>query len=220
MPDEAISKLLFKFVTPESVIRIQGPYVRFFTEAGAKKVLDLGSGRGLFLELLREAGIEAFGVDSDAEAVDLCRDNGFQVEQADVLDHLEQVAAGDARYDGVFCSHLIEHLDADTAMAMIRNCARLLAPGGRLVLVTPNVENLEVWSGTFWMDPTHRRPYPKPLIAAMMEQASLTVSASFVDHETRKYRWPSIRDSVQAFLRYGTSAFRGMDCLVVGDKPA
>ena len=220
MPDKAISKLLFTFVTPESVIRIQGPYVRFFTEAGARKVLDLGCGRGLFLELLRDAGIEAFGVDSDAEAVALCRDNGFQVEQADVLEFLEQAAEGEARYDGVFCSHLIEHLDTDAAMTMIRSCAGLMAPGGRLVLVTPNVENLEVWSGTFWLDPTHQRPYPMPLIAAMMEQASLTVSASFVDRATRKYRRPSIRDSVRAFLRYGTSAFRGMDSLVVGDRQA
>jgi len=67
MPDEAISKLLYNFVTPESVTRIQGPYVRLFTEVGARKVLDLGSGRGLFLELLKEAGIEAHGVDSDEQ---------------------------------------------------------------------------------------------------------------------------------------------------------
>lgn len=219
MPDEAISKLLYKFVTPESVIRIQGPYVDLFAEVGARKVLDLGSGRGLFLELLREAGVEAHGVDSDAVAVARCKENGFQVHESDVLEFLEQ-ASDDLDYDGVFCSHLIEHLDAGMAMAMLRNCAKVMAPGGRLVLVTPNVENLEVWSETFWLDPTHVRPYPRPLIAAMMEQVSLTVSDSFVDPATRKYSWTSPGDMVPAFLRYGLTAFRGMDSLVIGDKPA
>ena len=220
MADEAISKLLYAFVTPESVIRIQGPYVRLFTAVGARKVLDLGSGRGLFLELLGQAGIEAHGVDSDAAAVEQCKERGLQVELGDVLDHLEQASGREAKYDGVFCSHLIEHLDADVAMAMIRNCAELLAPGGRLVLVTPNVENLEVWSGDFWLDPTHRRPYPRPLIASMMEQASLQVNNSFVDPATRKFRWHELSESIPSFFRYGLSSFAGMDAIVIGDRPA
>ncbi len=220
MPDEAISKLLYKFVTPESVKRIQGPYVDLFTEVGAATVLDLGCGRGLFLELLREAGVEAHGVDSDAKAVDGCREAGFQVEQGDVLGYLHEAAGGEARFDGVFCSHLIEHLPAEVAMGMIRSCATLLAPGGRLVIITPNVQNLEVWSETFWLDPTHVRPYPRPLIAAMMEQVSLEVSRSFVDPATRRFKWHDLGESIPALLRHGLNAFSGMDSLVIGDRPA
>ncbi len=218
--DSQSTGLLYHFVAPESVRRVQRPYIKFFAEAGARTVLDLGSGRGVFLEMLQEEGIEAHGVDSSAEAVAGCREAGLEhVEQGDVLGYLDQAVAGERRFDGIFCSHLIEHMLPEQAEQMLEQSARLLSPGGRLVLVTPNVENLAVWSSTFWLDPTHVRPYPIALLGAMFERAGLTVVHSGADANTRMFKLHQLWELIPAALRYGFNVASGMDALVVGERP-
>src|SRR6185436_12641754 len=83
----------------------QRPYVELF--AGAAPVLDAGCGRGEFLGLLREAGIEARGVDADADMVAYARGEGLDVTQADALAHLEEL--DDGSLGGVFAGQVVEH---------------------------------------------------------------------------------------------------------------
>lgn len=215
-----LGNVLYKFANADSVRGFQKAYVRYFQEAPDGKVLDLGCGRGLFLSLLREAGLDAAGVDGHAESVDLCREAGFEdVEVGDVLSYLAKQKELGRKFRGIFCSHLIEHLPGDKAMELVAACSDVLLPGGRLVLVTPNVANLEVWSHVFWLDPTHVRPYPRKLLEALMEGTGMRVVKSYDDWQTRrKFGVLTLVRLPIWLLRSGTSILSGMDSVVVAEK--
>jgi SAM-dependent methyltransferase len=162
---------LYEFGSSEEVVRkIQQPLVRFF--AGAAPVLDIGCGRGVFLELLRSAGIQALGLDSSSEALDFCREKGLNFCREDARSFL---AGRENEFGGVFCSHVIEHLDYEQATCLVRSCYRALKAGGTLVMVTPNPEDLSIISEIFWLDPTHVRPYPLKLLKSMLRSAGFQV---------------------------------------------
>jgi O-antigen chain-terminating methyltransferase len=119
-------------------------------------VVDLGCGRGEFLELLAEAGIQGYGVDRHPDMIDLCREKGFQVDEADVLEHLASVPA--QSLGGIFCAQMIEHLDVKDVPRFFDLAADALAPGGHLVVETINPESLFVFSAAFYVDLGHLRP--------------------------------------------------------------
>lgn len=156
---------LYEFGSSEEVVRkIQSRFVEFFRNA--EPVLDVGCGRGLFLELLRTAGIEVVGIDHSEESVAACRERGFTVNCEDARQYLVKA---EGRFGGIFCSHVIEHMSYDDAMAFLALCNRALRGGGVLLLVTPNPEDLTIISEIFWLDPTHVRPYPKMLLQSMLQ---------------------------------------------------
>jgi SAM-dependent methyltransferase len=140
-------------------------YVRHF-ESG-EPVLELGAGRGEFLELLREAGIPARGVDLDPRMVEHARSKQVSVERRDALEALEEAAPGSL--GGVFAAQLVEHMEPAAVVRLVRLAARALAPGGRLVLETPNPETLITFA-TFYLDPTHVQPYSAELVRWLLEQ--------------------------------------------------
>lgn len=151
----------------ESVKASQRRYVEEFR--GCRRVVDLGCGRGEFLELLAEAGISARGVDASAECVALVRAKGLEAEQADLFDYLEALA--DGSLDGIFCAHVIEHLPGERLPALVGLAARKLERGGRLVIETPNPACLAIFATHFYADPTHVRPVPASLVVFYLEEA-------------------------------------------------
>lgn len=215
-----LGNVLYKFANADSVRGFQKDYVRYFQEGPPGKVLDLGCGRGLFMSLLRDAGLEVAGVDGHADSVEMCRSAGFDdVEEGDVLGYLAKQKELGRKFRGIFCSHLIEHLPGDKALELVASCADVLAPGGRLVLVTPNVANLEVWSHVFWLDPTHVRPYPRKLLEALMEGAGMRIVKSYDDWRTRrKFGVLTLFRLPVWLLKSGTSILSGMDSIVVAEK--
>lgn len=148
-------------------LRIYLPDVRAVIAATDAPVLDLGCGRGEWLALLREAGIRARGVDCNRLLIAHCRAAGLEVVEADVLDHL--AAAADASAAVLTAFHLIEHLPYAQLVALFDHAARVLRPGGLLIVETPNPENVLVGSGDFYLDPTHRRPLPSRLVHFLAE---------------------------------------------------
>jgi 2-polyprenyl-3-methyl-5-hydroxy-6-metoxy-1,4-benzoquinol methylase len=154
----------------EIVRRVQARFVQYFAQC--QSVLDLGCGRGVFLELLRESRIMAQGVDLSKDAVAACRAKGFRIVQEDVLTFL---AREESVWDGIFCSHLIEHFPYVQAVSLLRGCHKVLAPGGILVVVTPNSLDLRVMTEILWLDPSHMRPYPLPLLVEMLAEAGVSV---------------------------------------------
>jgi SAM-dependent methyltransferase len=196
--------------------KYQRKYAALFSPG--ETVLDLGCGRGNFLSLLRERGVQATGVDSFAATVAACRERGLDVIHADVFDFLRTTGQ---RFDGVFCSHIIEHLPPEAALRFVGELARVLKPGGRCIILTPNVQDLEVLTETFWLDLTHVRPYPARLLCAMLEHAGVKASSSGIDADTRR-RMPLRRIWLAPLyilnkLRYG-KYFRGGDTFVIGVK--
>jgi O-antigen chain-terminating methyltransferase len=155
----------------EDVIReIQRPFVNFFQNSGP--VLDIGCGRGIFLDLLSQAGIEATGVDHSPESVVACRQRGFRVEQESASEYLRHVTG---QFGGIFCSHVIEHMAYPEALNLLELCHSALRPDGLFLVVTPNPEDLAVISDIFWLDPTHVRPYPRLLLCKMLNSVGFQV---------------------------------------------
>lgn len=137
-------------------------------------VVDVGAGRGYFLEALAARGIDAVGVDISEEAASEGRRLGLDIIVEDAFTYL----AERSEVAGLFLSHIIEHLEPARADELLRLAAHALRPDGTIVIVTPNPRDWLVLSHIFWLDPTHVRPYPAELLAAMLESAGFTVEAS------------------------------------------
>jgi O-antigen chain-terminating methyltransferase len=136
--------------------------------AGRGNVLDIGCGRGEFLEMMRNAGVPARGIDLSAESVALCRQKKLTAEVADLFTYLAQQPQG--AFDGIFCSQVVEHLPPERLPEMIKLAASRLAPGGVIAIETPNPECLAIFATHFYLDPTHTRPIPHPLLMFYLEE--------------------------------------------------
>jgi O-antigen chain-terminating methyltransferase len=168
LPPEDWLQFAERFRGSEEYVKVQQRfYVPFFQ--GRQAVADLGCGRGEFLELMREAGVPARGVDSNEEAVALCRNKGLDAETADLFEWLD--LQPDASLDGIFCAQVIEHLPAERLPQLIRLAARKLMPRGLLVVETPNPECLAIFATHYYLDPDHRHPVPPALLVFYFEEA-------------------------------------------------
>ncbi len=125
-------------------------------------VVDLGCGSGVFLELLKAAGIEARGVEANERAVQACLEKGLAVERGDVVDYLEKCDAGSI--GGVFAAQVAEHLPPPVLDRFLRASHRALRAGGHLVLETVNVSSVTAFIESYVRDVTHERPlHPETL---------------------------------------------------------
>jgi SAM-dependent methyltransferase len=168
----------------------QRPYVEDFRDAAP--VLDVGCGRGEFLGLLRDAGIEARGVDADADMVAYARGEGLEVEQADALAYLDSIAPGSL--GGVFAAQLVEHLPPQPLFRLLELAARALRPGGLLVAETINpLSPLALRS--YFADLTHAQPLVPETLAHLAKQAG------FRDVEIRFLNAPRHADDVDERIR-------------------
>jgi 2-polyprenyl-3-methyl-5-hydroxy-6-metoxy-1,4-benzoquinol methylase len=131
--------------------------------AGLSPVVDIGSGRGEMLDLLRESGIAAIGVDADAGMIDRCRAKGHPVEHVDGISYLR--CQRDGSLGAIFSAQVIEHLRYEELMSFLTVSFAKLRPGGRLIVETVNPHAIEAFK-TFWTDLTHVRPiFPEVLLA-------------------------------------------------------
>jgi 2-polyprenyl-3-methyl-5-hydroxy-6-metoxy-1,4-benzoquinol methylase len=197
--------------TEEYVRRNVEFYKPFF--ANCENVLDIGCGRGEFLCLMRDRGIAARGIDLSEESVAQCRQqSGLNAEAADLFSYLATQA--EQQFDGIFSSQVVEHLDPRRLPEMIRLCAASLRRGGILAIETPNPQCLAIFATHFYLDPTHARPIPHPLMAFYMEEAGL---GQIEVHELSPAveSIPEIADLPEPFRK---RFFGGLDYAIVGRK--
>ncbi|MEA3377707.1 MAG: methyltransferase domain-containing protein [Chloroflexota bacterium] len=141
-------------------------YVPHF--ASCRCVLDVGCGEGQFIELLRAKGVNAVGIDVDAEMVSACNLKHLEVVQANLFDYLP---GHPAEFDGIFSSNLIEHLSAADAFRFAELALKSLSPGGVFLVATPNPASLIVHLHEFWRDATHVRLYTAPLLEFLLHRS-------------------------------------------------
>ncbi len=143
------------------VRRTQEAYIGRF--ADAEWVLDLGCGRGEFLDALKERGISARGVDLDETMVARCREKGHEVELADAASTLNGL--DDNTLPGALAAQVVEHLSHAELTALLDLLHRKLVPGGVVVMETVNPHNPAALKA-FWTDTTHHHPlFPEVLLA-------------------------------------------------------
>ncbi|HLK63879.1 MAG TPA: class I SAM-dependent methyltransferase [Bryobacteraceae bacterium] len=141
-------------------------YLPYFAQC--RSVLDIGCGRGEFLEMMRDANVPARGIDLSEESVALCRHKQLDAEVADLYEYLQ--ALPEAALDGIFCSQVVEHLPPERLPEMVKLAASRLSRGGVIAIETPNPECLAIFATHFYLDPTHTRPVPHPLLAFYLEE--------------------------------------------------
>lgn len=136
----------------------------FYPEAHA---LDLGCGRGEWLEYITSLGFTATGVDVDEGMLLGCEELGLEVEKAELLEHLKTLASESLMMISAF--HVVEHITFDALRELVKEAFRVLKPGGLLLMETPNPENITTATCHFYLDPTHRNPIPCQLLSFVAE---------------------------------------------------
>lgn len=136
------------------------------------EVLDLGCGRGEWLELLKDNGWHALGVDLNPAMVACCKSFGLEAEQSDLLHYV--LSLPDESQVVISGFHVAEHLAFDDLNRLVHEAFRVLKPAGILILETPNPENIIVGSCSFYNDPTHNHPLPPSLMAFLAEEAAFS----------------------------------------------
>ncbi len=153
--------------TPDAVRKGQEPYLELL--ADRRPVLDLGCGRGEFLELLTSKGIPALGVERDPALTASLQARALSFVQADLFEFLQK--AGEP-YGAVTAFHFIEHFTAAEARDLLRLAFDRLKPGGMLLLETPNPSSLAAFLN-WHKDPDHRTPWHPETLKFYLEQAGL-----------------------------------------------
>ncbi|HEY4900950.1 MAG TPA: methionine biosynthesis protein MetW [Terriglobales bacterium] len=173
----------------------QREYLDFFK--GRNNVVDIGCGRGEFLEVLRENGISARGVELGTDQYLLCQEKGLDVLQQDLFTFLESVP--DAALGGLFSAQVIEHLTASDQLRFVALAYAKTSPGSPVIIETINAQSVFAIVRNFFMDPTHIRPvHPETLKFAMQ-------SINFRDVELR-YSSPLLEKRIPP--------------LIIGDDPS
>jgi O-antigen chain-terminating methyltransferase len=161
----------FRGPTEEIRLRLQ-VYIPILKEAEITDgVLDIGCGRGEWLQLLKSEAIDAQGVDRNRVFIEQCRAAGLNVVENDALVHLRSLPAESLNAVTIF--HLVEHLPLEMLIKMLDEILRSLKRGGLLIIETPNPENVIVGSHTFYADPTHRNPIPSQTLQFLLEARGL-----------------------------------------------
>lgn len=149
-------------------LQVYLPFVLPVAEANPHApCLDLGCGRGEWLQLLTEHNLNASGVDLDAGMLEAAQAMGLQVRQTDAMEALKDAADGSIAVVSAF--HLVEHLPFASLQELVSQARRVLVPGGLLIMETPNPDNLRVATQNFYLDPSHLKPIPSSLLSVVAE---------------------------------------------------
>ena len=172
LPDEIESRYYTsQGFDPDHNRAVRSHYLPFVE--GRDLLVELGCGRGEFLAVASPHVGRCLGVDVDPAMVATVEAAGHEAVREDVL---SWVAGTDERPDAVFLAHLIEHLSVEQAHDLLVGLHRIIAPGGVLVVVTPNPACLANLTNDFWSDPTHVRLYTLDLLGFLLDQTGFDVT--------------------------------------------
>lgn len=170
----------------QEIKKQQASYVSYFKKGG--KVLDLGCGRGEFIEILEENGIEAEGIDINGQMIEICRDKGLNCQKADILKKLAEYE--DGTLGGIFSSQVIEHLSPSYLRRMIELAYFKLSPASHIVLETINSASVFSLVQIYFLDLSHQNPVHPQTLKFLLE------STGFEKVEI-KYSFPLEKEKLQ-----------------------
>lgn len=202
--------------TPEEIKEEVKVYLPVLEEAGITAgILDVGCGRGEWLQVLKQAGLEARGIDNNRIQIQQCKSVSLDVVETEALAYLRSLE--DSTLNAVTAFHFAEHLSLKDLVTFLDEVGRTLKPGGLLILETPNPENLLVGSCNFYLDPTHKNPIPIPTMKLLVE------ARGFRCQEVMKLRPVSkvqieVKDQLTSHVNH--FLYGPMNYAVVARKPA
>jgi SAM-dependent methyltransferase len=192
-------------------------YLPLIKEAGlgtdGMPILDLGCGRGEWLELLREEGLQARGLDINPILVEECRERGLAIVEGDIIAYLRTLP--DASIGGVTGFHVIEHLPFEVLINLLDETVRALKPGGLAIFETPNPQNVLMGSCNFYFDPTHRNPLPSLTMQFLAEARGLCRVEILYLHPPEI---SPVRENTEVAQRFNEYFYGPMDYAIVGRR--
>lgn len=186
-----------------------------FIRSGNLPVLDLGCGRGEWLELMRERRIRAIGVDPNRMQIGEARELGLDARAQTAAEALAE--AGDNSVSAITAHHLIEHLPFRDVAWIVREALRVLAPGGVLIFETPNPRNILVGASSFYNDPTHIAPLPDTVLTTLFDCAGFNPVEARPLHPHE--RFDEFRQNPGFSEELAHILFGPQDLAVLGHKP-
>jgi len=158
----------------EEILIRQSAYLKYFKGLvpAQAKVLDIGCGRGEWLQIMSKEGLRAAGVDTNSLMVRECKVKGFDVVEMDGLEFL--LDKPENFYDAITGFHIVEHIPPEMLLKLFSEVYRTLKPSGIAIFETPNPENILVGSCTFYSDFTHLRPIPPQTLEFLLKKRGFT----------------------------------------------
>jgi Methionine biosynthesis protein MetW. len=169
--------------------------------------------------ILQERHVNGIGIDLSPDVVRKGLAKGLHIEHGDALSYLKKKKN---KYDGLMLSHIIEHLQPVDLINLLELANKRLNQNGRVIVVTPNFKDIEVATSTFWLDITHIRPYPLPLLKQLFEYSGFSVSSMEYDQDTgggkpSYYRVLSFGRYIVRKIRFGEYSGNG-DIFLIAKK--
>lgn len=165
----------------------QENYIEYFK--GKNIVIDVGCGRGEFLELLKENNIPAVGVDLFEEFVEYCKYKNLNAAYGDGIEYIRNLQ--DESIEGIFASQIAEHLKAEQLFTLCKESYKKLKQGCYFILETPNPTSLSIYTNAFYMDPSHVKPvHPKTLEFFLKESGFKEIRIVYTEQSKVNYRLP------------------------------
>lgn len=193
--------------TEKSIKKNQEQYLEYYKNR--ENVLDIGCGRGEFLELLSENNIPAKGIDVYGEFVEYCQDKGMEVLQKDALSYVREQQ--DNSLGGIFMGQVAEHLENDYLLNLLASCYEKMQKGAYFISETPNPTNLSTFTNSFYLDPSHIKPVHPEAFKFMLEYVGFKdVEIVYTENSKSGYRIPLLNASQVANLEEFNS---GINCI-------
>lgn len=209
--------------TRSVILEWQKIYLPYFQNSPGP-VIDIGCGRGEFLQLMKDNHITAFGIDLYPEYEVEGELSGLDIRQGDAIEFLKH---SELQFGGIFAAQVIEHISFSQLQELCAAAYEKLAPGACLVLETPNPTCLSMFTSSFYLDPTHNKPVHPLLLEYLLKEVGFTdVQTIFIEASRVGYVLPMIESDAiknleevnQAITRVSNFLYGSRDYAVIAKK--
>jgi len=199
----------------ELIKQQQSSYLQYLQDKN--DVIDLGCGRGEFLEVLNENGFNAIGVDLYPDFLTLCQKEGVKLVEEDALVYMS--AIDEQSLDAITAFHLIEHLFTGDLVKLCKQSFEKLRPKGVLIFETPNPACLSTYTDSFYVDPTHTKPiHPETLVYYLDMAGFNDIRVVYTESSKTGYRLPKLEIENEEMLGIFNSGIDELSNKIYGSK--
>ena len=197
----------------DSVKKAQEAYLGYFK--GKKHVLDIGCGRGEFLSLMKDNGINAEGADIYEPYTEYCNMNGLKAACCDGTDYLAKMK----KVDGIFVGQVVEHLKTGEIIRLCETAYEKLEKGGCIIIETPNPTSLSIYTNAFYIDPSHVKPVHPLTMQYFLEKAGFRdVSIIYTQNSRPALNIPELKVSTDGNTEEFNKAMKQVSEMLFGSQ--